>query len=234
MKRDSTPLSLLHLQGTKVRLRIEEGDGQPQVNVITKDALKQNPPIDLSDRTNRTLAALAPLIQQGLLLSAVAGEFPIIARQLDGTPIYQGVYSPPSLKPLFEQGLLVPAAPSEFPVIAYQLDGAPVYQGKDERGHIWWDIDCDCKDCKQDRLYATDDDEEEVVYPISSQQALQQRYEAGDPEVGLLGEPQANLCLVHYLSSISTSYSPSLSFSLSKLLPFLFIFLISGPIYCLL
>lgn len=85
--------------------------------------------------------------------------------------------------------------PAQMRQSAYQLDGAPVYQGKDETGHIWWDIGCDCKDCKQDRFYATDDDEKKVVYPISSQQALQQRYEAGDPEVGLLGEPSGSILL---------------------------------------
>jgi hypothetical protein len=96
---------------------------------------------------------------------------------------------------------------------AYQLDGAPVYQGKDETGHIWWDIGCDCKDCKQDRFYATDDDEKKVVYPISSQQALQQRYEAGDPEVGLLGEPSGKLdYFVLYPLKDSPDPIPSLVF----------------------
>ena len=69
---------------------------------------------------------------------------------------------------------------------AFREDGKSCYKGKSPSGHIWWDI-CDCAECREEEAH--DDD-----YPIRrkkkpTQQILKERYEAGDSEVNLLGEP---------------------------------------------
>ena len=53
-------------------------------------------------------------------------------------------------------------------------------------GHTWWDI-CDCDECKEESI--DDDDQPRRRKKKSLQQSLKERYEAGDPEVDLLGEP---------------------------------------------
>ena len=68
---------------------------------------------------------------------------------------------------------------------AFRENGKPCYEGKSPSGHIWWDV-CDCVDCQKEESF-------EENWPKrkkkSSQQKLKERYEAGDPEVDLLGEP---------------------------------------------
>jgi len=71
-----------------------------------------------------------PKIEKGLLFAAYPRDFPIIAYHLDGTPIYQDVFTKAALTPLFEKGVLVPATESAFPIIAYKLDGMPYYPTK--------------------------------------------------------------------------------------------------------
>ena len=69
---------------------------------------------------------------------------------------------------------------------AFCEDGKPCYEGKSSSGHIWWDI-CDCDECKEESI--DDDDQPRRRKKKSPQQSLKERYEAGDPEVDLLGEP---------------------------------------------
>lgn len=86
-----------------------------------------------------SLHLLAPLIEKGLLLPAS----PIIAYQLEGSPIRQTFYTPLAFAPLIKRGILRPAPDSKFPIIAYHQNGKPIRQGVEEDGHIWWDI-CEC------------------------------------------------------------------------------------------
>lgn len=60
----------------------------------------------------------------------------------------------------------------------------PVFQGKTESGHISWDV-CDCDECYEDNMF----EEEKPKKKKTTQQKLRERYERGDPEVYLLGEP---------------------------------------------
>ncbi|KAK4583122.1 hypothetical protein RGQ29_026064 [Quercus rubra] len=68
---------------------------------------------------------------------------------------------------------------------AFREDGKPCYEGKSPSGHIWWDV-CDCVDCQKEESFEEDWPKRKKK---SSQQKLKERYEAGDPEVDLLGEP---------------------------------------------
>ena len=68
---------------------------------------------------------------------------------------------------------------------AFREDGKPCYEGKSPSGHIWWDI-CDCVDYQKEEGFEEDYSKRKKKY---SQQKLKERYEAGDPEVDLLGEP---------------------------------------------
>ena len=68
---------------------------------------------------------------------------------------------------------------------AFREDGKPCYEGKSPFGHIWWDI-CDCGDCQKEGAFEEDYSRRKKK---SSQQILKERYEAGDPEDDLLGEP---------------------------------------------
>lgn len=70
-----------------------------------------------------------------------------------------------------------------FPVIAYYRDGTPIHQGEDEGGHEWGGI-CNCVLCLEGNTLEKPKEKKK-----SSQQKLHERYQAGDPEVGLLGEP---------------------------------------------
>ncbi|KAK4607188.1 hypothetical protein RGQ29_001131 [Quercus rubra] len=63
-------------------------------------------------------------------------------------------------------------------------DGKPCYEGKSPSGHIWWDV-CNCVDCQKESL----EEDRPKRKKKTSQQKLKERYEAGDPEVDLLGEP---------------------------------------------
>ena len=68
---------------------------------------------------------------------------------------------------------------------AFREDGKPCYEGKSPSSHIWWDV-CDCVDCQKEEGFEEDYSKRKKK---SSQQKLKERYEAGDLEVDLLGEP---------------------------------------------
>ncbi|ESQ47393.1 hypothetical protein EUTSA_v10028344mg [Eutrema salsugineum] len=72
------------------------------------------------------------------------------------------------------------------PINKFNAAGDPIYAFSDETGHKFFDI-CDCDYC----LMSSSDEEEKPRRrkKKSSQQILKERYESGDPEVGLLGEP---------------------------------------------
>ena len=67
----------------------------------------------------------------------------------------------------------------------FQEDGKPYYEGKSPTGHIWWDV-CNCVDCQKEEVFEVDPSRRKKK---SSKLKLKERYEAGDPEVDLLGEP---------------------------------------------
>ena len=69
---------------------------------------------------------------------------------------------------------------------AFCENGKPFYEGKSSSGPIWWDI-CDCVDCKEEEVF--EEDYSRRRKKKSTQQILKERYEAGDPEVDLFGEP---------------------------------------------
>ncbi|KAK1398016.1 hypothetical protein POM88_007879 [Heracleum sosnowskyi] len=77
----------------------------------------------------------------------------------------------------------------DVPIHSFNAKGNPNYEFKDEDGHIFWGI-YNCNAC----LDAQWEDDEEDDYRSrkgrkkSIQQKLKERYEKGDPEVGLLGE----------------------------------------------
>ena len=73
-----------------------------------------------------------------------------------------------------------------FLIKAFCKDGKPCYEGKSSSSHIWWDI-CDCEECKEESI--DDDDQLRRRKKKLLQQNLKERYEAGNPEVDLLGEP---------------------------------------------
>ena len=67
----------------------------------------------------------------------------------------------------------------------FREDGRPCYEGKSPTSHIWWDV-CNCVDCQEEEIFEANPPRRKIK---SSQQKLKERYEAGDPEVDLLGEP---------------------------------------------
>ncbi|ESQ39485.1 hypothetical protein EUTSA_v10001266mg [Eutrema salsugineum] len=72
------------------------------------------------------------------------------------------------------------------PINKFNAARDPIYAFSDETGHKFFNV-CDCDYC----LISSSDEEEKPrrKKKKSSQQILKQRYEWGDPEVGLLGEP---------------------------------------------
>ncbi|KAL3614490.1 hypothetical protein CASFOL_041576 [Castilleja foliolosa] len=74
------------------------------------------------------------------------------------------------------------------PISSFDSKGHPVYVFADETGHKFFDI-CDCETCSMNTS-DEDDTPKRRRKKKSSQQKLKERYEAGDPEVDLLGEPQ--------------------------------------------
>ena len=76
-------------------------------------------------------------------------------------------------------------AVKDLKIMAFGEDGKPCYEGKSPSGHIWWDV-CNCADCQEDDAFEEDHSKRKIK---SSQQKLKERYDAGDPEVDLLGEP---------------------------------------------
>lgn len=125
-------------------------------------------------------------IDDGLLYQAHPGEFPIIAYYPNGVPIYQDIYSPAALAPLIERGLLVPAAKNPFSIIAYQHNGTPIYQGIDENGHKWPDT-CPAEECSKVASRSAKPKRRRKKGYVT-QRALRERFEAGDPQVGVLLE----------------------------------------------
>ncbi|WP_375618967.1 hypothetical protein [Bartonella sp. AC134YNZD] len=77
--------------------------------------------------------------------------------------------------------------PNKGVPIAYYHEGNPVYKFS-KNGHCFWDA-CDCDDCHWDAIYEDDRTPKGKKKKKSENQILKERYEAGDPEVGLLGEP---------------------------------------------
>ena len=79
------------------------------------------------------------------------------------------------------------------PVKSFDALRHPIYFFKDPIfGHKIFDIDCDCKECLSDDLGLVKLSGPKTTKPRppkrkSSQQLLRERYEAGDPFVGLLG-----------------------------------------------
>jgi len=73
---------------------------------------------------------------------------------------------------------------NDLKIKVFQEDGKPCYEGKSPSGHIWWDI-CDCDDCQEKEAFEEDHSRRKKK---SSLQILKERYEAGDPEVDLLGD----------------------------------------------
>ena len=90
---------------------------------------------------------------------------------------------------------------------AFRKDGKPCYEGKSPSGHIWWNV-CDCVDCQKEESF---EEEWPKRKKKSSQQKLKERYEAGDPEVDLLGEPSGRFdyYVLYPRSKKQTSPSPS-------------------------
>ncbi|OMO98272.1 hypothetical protein CCACVL1_04273 [Corchorus capsularis] len=92
--------------------------------------------------------------------------------------------------PIFStQFMMQPCLPDpniKLDILSFKTDGTPVYAFKDKDGHCPWDINCSCKACAQyfDEL---NDEDYKPKKKRTSQQQLQERYEAGDLEVGLLG-----------------------------------------------
>ncbi|KAL3638190.1 hypothetical protein CASFOL_017561 [Castilleja foliolosa] len=74
------------------------------------------------------------------------------------------------------------------PISSFDSKGHPVYVFADETGHKFFDI-CDCETCSMNTS-DEDDTPKRRRKKKSSQQKLKERYEAGDPEVDLLGEPR--------------------------------------------
>lgn len=80
--------------------------------------------------------------------------------------------------------LILKAEPMK--ILYFLEDGSPVYQGRDETCHIiWYDV-CYCDACEEDQW---EDEEKKPKRMSFSQRKHQQRYEADDPIVDLLGEP---------------------------------------------
>lgn len=100
-----------------------------------------------------------------------------------------------SVAPQIDQEFLLPAADLEFPIIVYQHSGAPVYQA----------------------IYTptalTPLFERGALTPAASwefptmQQKFRERYEAGDPEVDLLGEPSGKFDYYVLYSRSKPSFS---------------------------
>ena len=68
---------------------------------------------------------------------------------------------------------------------AFCEDGKPCYEGKSPSGHIWWDI-CNSVKCRKEETL--EEDYSRRQKKKSTQQILKEGYQAGDPEVDLLGE----------------------------------------------
>ncbi|KAL5977573.1 hypothetical protein ACLOJK_041471 [Asimina triloba] len=81
-----------------------------------------------------------------------------------------------------------PLPRENLPIKYFTKEGGPVYQGKLDNGHIWYDLDCQCQGCLDD-IFGEDEKPKKARRNINRE--LQQRYEAGDPSVGLLGEPSS-------------------------------------------
>ena len=89
---------------------------------------------------------------------------------------------------------------------AFREDGKPYYEGKSPSSHIWWDI-CDYDDCQEEESFEEDHSRRKKK---SSQQILKERYEAGNPEVDLLGEPSRKFkYYVLYLKTKKQKILPS-------------------------
>ncbi|KAM7489723.1 hypothetical protein LguiB_027207 [Lonicera macranthoides] len=80
-------------------------------------------------------------------------------------------------------------------ILYFNKYGKPCYQAKDEKGHIWYDV-CYCDACEELAYEAELNPKELRKYrkqkagkALNSQELLEQRYQAGDTTVGLLGEP---------------------------------------------
>ncbi|KAK4599154.1 hypothetical protein RGQ29_009283 [Quercus rubra] len=89
---------------------------------------------------------------------------------------------------------------------AFREDGKPCYKGKSPSCHIWWNV-CDCVDCQKEGF----EEDYSKRKKKSSQQKLKERYEAGDPEVDILGEPSGRFdyYILYPRSKKQISPSPS-------------------------
>ena len=67
-----------------------------------------------------------------------------------------------------------------------KMESLAIYEGKSPSGRIWWDI-CDCAECRKEETL--EEDYLRRRKKKSTQQIFKERYEVGDPEVNLLGEP---------------------------------------------
>ncbi|GAA0181046.1 hypothetical protein LIER_30193 [Lithospermum erythrorhizon] len=93
--------------------------------------------------------------------------------------------------------MITPLESSAIPIASFDKKGKSIYVFRDEDGHQYFDV-CECQYCKMH----DSDDEDKVTNPHkrknkkenrkkSMQQQLKEIYEAGDPEVDLLGEPSS-------------------------------------------
>ncbi|XP_019087516.1 PREDICTED: uncharacterized protein LOC104724406 [Camelina sativa] len=73
------------------------------------------------------------------------------------------------------------------PISSFDSLGDPIYSFQDETGHKFFDV-CDCQHCQ---MNSSDDDDtpRRRRKKKTTQQILKERFESGDPQVGLLGEP---------------------------------------------
>ena len=90
---------------------------------------------------------------------------------------------------------------------AFREDGKPCYEGKSPSSHIGWDI-YDCVDYQEEEVFEEDYSRRKKKSP---QQKLKERYEVGDPEVDLLGEPfgKFDYYVLYSRTKKQTSPSPS-------------------------
>ena len=88
---------------------------------------------------------------------------------------------------------MTPVLPEKnIDILNFQPSGQPVYAFTSSTGHCYWDLDCPCKYCDKRRRrhsFYDDENDDRARRKRSSQKSLQRRYENGDPEVDLLGEP---------------------------------------------
>ncbi|CAL9217700.1 unnamed protein product, partial [Arabidopsis halleri] len=71
------------------------------------------------------------------------------------------------------------------PIKSFDSLGDPVYSFADDTCHKFFDV-CDCEKCL---MNGSDEEDTPRRKKKSSQQILKERYESGDPQVGLFGEP---------------------------------------------